>query len=677
MFQKYISNTQRRGGAHKDGVIEERHPNSASKTWSLDPSNINRNPLGMIDPATYLAARGAHFIQDEAVRKNGQIEVDRGESPSPHASAIMKAKGAHVMTPSSSVSWQPSARSVVTVESPPKKTITPTHPESLPLQNWSRAHSLNPVTSLSSSVFNVHSLKYTPGAPPVRPHPSTEQKPVPDKTVVIKTSPAPGTKDGQSVKYISDVLPNRQYTSSPEKLGPMMADGSRARVLSPASLKSLYRFPIPSTKNLAVTNQQKTIINTGNYKVTQVLGGKDSVTGPNSSAPSHLVYAKPAPTTQHDAKLPLNHSDNKNARKRAVEEDVSEIDRKLRVKSPLTAPSEPIGVFPSNPSRKSDLPDVASDPHLRGLMGAGMLPISGSNISWGSSSNIGNEYPGAPTKIALKDALLGVKKENALNLSSTKTPVVCQLPRPSSDPICTSSLNSTEAEAATSLSKKITPTSLEPKTAQHNSKTDRTVTETSAGDAFTPDKESAAPSSAGASTVPGDSDSSKPSITELPKFAPCPKLKKAWIKRSYEAEDMKLPSNPTSDPRPVDPAATSNDEPKTESVEPLKKAKKKQTKDVMKKKRKHKDKDNKKSKKPESNSDSSHELCLSPGSTKQNEDEDSQKCGQSNSKLYLAGKLKDQRDSEDEDDGDGRKKKKKKSAANMPLGESKFRCIRI
>lgn len=663
MFQKYIGTGSRKNEANKDKGVVEKRTSSTTKSWSLDPSNITHTPLGMIDPATYLATHGAHFIRDEASRKNGHLEVaQRDSSIATQSVRLAKTKEAPVIPSLNASPWKGSLQNVSSIPESSNTMSASSHSDSIaPSHGWPRNLTSNPGVSAASSVFNVHSLKYSPPtATTVRMPPSSSRKPIPDKNVIIKTSPAPGNKEGQNVKYISDPYP-RQRSPSPEKLGPVMADGSRARVLSPASLSNLYRFPVPSSKNFIVGNQQgahKTIISTGDYKVTQVIGG--SVSGPQSSAPSHVVYAMPATYSSHEVKPVLHQADGKIIRKRTVEADESGIDRKLRVRSPSNSNSN----NSPTPPHKPHLRDVASvsDPHLQSLMGAGMLPITGSNISWGDSSNIGSEYPGAPTKTALKDALLGVKKETVLNLSTNRDPD----PRrtsPHNSPVSvaisgSSSLRSGEPIKVSDCSSK--PTSIE-----------TTVEPPSTGkvEITSNNRKVVHNSSEPLRAETGLESGSKTPVEEHFKSSLCPKLKKAWIKRSYESKDAQPPtptvvSEVKVEPSSVDPPLENSD---VESGEPPKKAKKKQIKD-NKKKQRHKE--NKKSRKSDSNSDAP-DPSSSPRSVKRKDEADARR---SNSKLYLLGLFKDAQDSDEdsvEAGGEGKKRKKKKSPANMPLGESK------
>ena len=149
----------------------------------------------------------------------------------------------------------------------------------------------------------------------------------------------------------------------------------------------------------------------------------------------------------------------------------------------------------------------------------------------------------------------------------------------------------------------------------------------------------------------------------------CPKLKKAWIKRSYQSDDaaklkastpllseQSIPLTELSDQDKVE-SDSASDSKKIKKKHKLEKEKR--NKEVSKKKRKHKDKDGKRSKKndcssPESSDTKKDLICFKNGKNK------------SNSKLFLLGKLAD--DCTDTEDAEWRGKRR--SAVQMPLGES-------
>ena len=635
----------------------------------------------MIDPATLFAAHGAQqFIRDDTVRPNGLLEKGSTlDSPRPP-----------FVTSSPSVAhsyktWQPPVQ-ITEVErgksASPKATslsISKTSPALI----WSRTAATPVATSgvqtkpPTSSVFNIHALKYRPTTPTTKRGPS----PKPEK-VIVKTSPLPGVKEGQSIKYISDKpsLAHRppQRIASPERLGPIMEDGSRARILSPESLKHLYRFPEPSSKTRASKpGTDSVIIKTGQYKVTEVHGGRESASSVQlDSSADHLVYAKhptltgPGLPTPPSSTPPGSVSE-KLARKRAGEEDCAKGVKKARSISPPRDSLQSVRDVTSS-----------SDPYLQGLAGAGMFDFSGSSIVWADSSKIGSEYPGAPTKGAIKGALLAFKTENGLNLSTSKpttkaAPPPDTLSAPSlSEPISlmVSSIpkkrvletNENSINSAEKLEQKFSdsvkqeiPTDMSTPKPLPDEINDLPPVSTTPSIQVVP---SGPPEPAHVAQFSSKA-SPKPSYDDVvSKAAPCPKLKKAWIKRSYEADDRLKVSTSSSSDNSNPAAESSPNHERTESDSALelpKKVKKKHKndkekkgKDVPKKKRKHKE--GKKGKKPNF------------------PDEENEAKVRSNSKLFLLGKLVD--DSEDGSDMDeGEEKKKRKDSVKMPLGESKFK----
>ena len=654
------------------------------KKWEPHLShNITRTPLGMIDPATLFAAHGAQqFIRDDAVRQNGVQEKATSVDPqvSRPSFSTSSPSVAH-----SYKTWQPPVQMTDAEAGNSPKAPSPAISKTYSGHMWSRPLPAPPSTSgaqvkpLNSSVFNIHALKYRPTTPTSKR--STSPK---SEKVIVKTSPISGGKE--SVKYISDKSPliHRlpQRSPSPERLGPIMEDGSRARILPPESLKSLYRFPEPSSKTRTTkSGTDSVIIKTGQYKVTEVHGGRESA--PSVQAPSsadHLVYPKHPPQSLAEQSHPVppnvvnpaTLASEKGARKRGMEETWEGGTKKPRSDSPQRdALRNLCDVASSSPQRDAlrNLCDVASssDPHLRGLAGAGIFAISGSNIVWGDSSKIGSEYPGAPTKVAIKDALLGLKNENGVNLSINKP-----------------------FTKETSLEQPPVPSSSEPLSLvapTHPKK--RALLETTEISANSVNKFEAKNPAPQVQDVATDMSTSKPSaveIKELPsvsvastreirplspeipqstsavtkttarlspddvtsKAALCG-LKKAWIKRSYESGDKIKTSTPLSSDNSASVAESSspnNEQTESDSpTESLKKVKKKhkldkekKNKDATKKKRKHKE-----------------------GRKVKKENGERQ----SSSKLFIQGKLVEEREdiSEAED-------REKQDASKMPLGES-------
>ena len=620
------------------------------KQWSVDPQvsrSITRTPLGMIDPATYLATRGAYFIKDEASRQNGL------ENGSPD----LKASSSHVTDPQkrlppyipinpSSVR-QPPLSSVASLRggSPSVKESTST-PHAPSLHAWSQTSSSPVSVGKTSSVFNIHSLKYCPSSnsdsiPSKRESP----KPSTDKNVIIKTSLAPGNKD---VKYIRDKSPqsHRPRSPSPDNLGPLMPDGSRARILSPASLSSLYRFPGPSKPppkmSQPTSHNDSVIINAGHYKVTEVHGGRAST--PSNQPPSggHLVYAKPLPTCT----VTRQCSDVKPPRKRHGESEKESMHKKFRPSSPpSSAASQPSKVSFNTP----DFVDVASsmDPHLRGLIGAGMFEISGSNIVWGDSSKIGNECPGAPTKVALKDALLGLKKENGIK----------------SVPSYIQPLSSSSKRVTTSLT---TSVGLEENRPNSQNLLQESLSDLSERKAI---EELEAPSP-GIALVKKEQSAASPPVEISPKPAFCPKLKKDWIKRSCKHEST-TKSSPHKSPSEI--SLTSEDLPIKDKCGDLEKVSKKMKKIKSEKKEAKKKKKKTKEEPKGATSDSSPASDESASSDPKEESKAVRP--PSNSKLYLQGKLTEYiKGGSCSETEEGITKKKKGRRSEMPIGESELIC---
>ncbi|XP_076812762.1 uncharacterized protein LOC143459469 isoform X3 [Clavelina lepadiformis] len=317
-------------------------------------------------------------------------------------------------------------------------------------------------TPTQAAVFNINSLKYSPSSQQ-RSSPTSAKSEVSQKSgfhnkekgVVVKSSPAAAYREGhRDIRYITerDTINHRPYnrTPSPERLGPLMADGSRAKILSQASLNSLYHFPRPSimstAKSATDNSTHSVIINGGHYKVTEVHGGKECIPTEVSSSPTHVLYQKPTttaprvkveqkdlspkcyevkPSNAMDVKTepPEAHTQgsSKDVRKRTSAESNSQPEVLKKVCKELTQPPVSRGAMYKeiNPHvMKNFSPDIARDPYLRELAAAGYFGIRASNVSWGDTSKINNQYPGAPSKHILKDALM--KNENGLNLSTAK-----------------------------------------------------------------------------------------------------------------------------------------------------------------------------------------------------------------------------------------------------------------
>jgi len=288
-----------------------------------------------------------------------------------------------------------------------------------------------PSPSVQSSVININSLKYSPAG-----HKAPAQKPANDEHrggihPPDKVKSTAMYRDPQSVKYISSRDVARR-SPSPERLGPLLADGSHARILSPLAMKNLYRFPVPSeARKTQTTKQSNVIINGGDYKVTEVRNVSESQS--SASAPNHVVYAKHPPAVSRpdpagdlapkkDPHVEPHHhlvkptasaaeAIDKNARKRAVCEGEASAVLKKRCAGdgpPSTRPSDPTPgpmhhwvpphVMGSLP------PNASSDRYLRELAAAGYFRMSSSSVVWGNP--VDGCYPGTPSKVAVKDALL-------------------------------------------------------------------------------------------------------------------------------------------------------------------------------------------------------------------------------------------------------------------------------